>query len=137
MLTDEDRRFLDGPRLGMLTVDPHPRGWPAPVPVWFECAVSGVQLFSLASSPKLRAIERTAYASLVAANHLHEPEHWVSVAGPVGVEATGAFELAARLAARYWDLSDPARAATLASWERSADSLVRVVIDAEHVRRYG
>jgi len=137
VLTDDDRGFLDRPRLGMLTVEPEPGAWPAPVPVWFECTDAGVQLFSLASSPKLKAIERRAYASLVAVNHLGEPEHWVSVAGPVSVEPAGTFALAARLAARYWDLSDPARAETLATWERAADSLVRIVITAEQVRRYG
>jgi hypothetical protein len=137
VLTDDDRRFLAVPRLGMLSVDPEPGSWPTPVPVWFECTDTGVQLFSLASSPKCRALERRTYASLVAANHLDEPEHWVSVAGPAGVESVGAYELAARLAARYWDLADSARAATLASWERSADSLVRVVIAAKDVRRYG
>ena len=77
-------------------------------------------------------------------NHLGEPEHWVAVAGAAHVERAGGFELArtpgraaARLAARCRDLSDPERARTLQTWERAADNLVRVVIDAEHVRRYG
>ena len=113
---------------------PDPDAWPTPVPVWFECTDSTVQLFSLASAPKVQRVEQTPYASLVAVNHLGEPEHWVAVAGAAHVERSGGFELAARLAARYWDLSDPERARTLQTWERAADSLVRVVIDAEHVR---
>jgi len=137
MLTDADRSFLGTTRLGLLTVDPEPGAWPVPVPVWFECTDSGVQLFSLASSPKLKAIARTPFASLVAVNHLDEPEHWVAVAGPASVDGNGSYELAARLAARYWDLSDPARAEVLATWERAADDLVRIVITAEQVRRYG
>jgi nitroimidazol reductase NimA-like FMN-containing flavoprotein (pyridoxamine 5'-phosphate oxidase superfamily) len=138
MLTDQDRRFLtEVPRLGLLTTEPPPGTWPAPVPVWFACAETGVELFSLRGTPKLEAIERRPYASLVAVNHLHEPEGWVCVAGTARVEESGAFELAARLAARYWDLSDPARAGTLASWERAADRLVRISIAAEDVRRYG
>ena len=137
MFTDDDRRFLDLPRLGLLTVAPEPDTWPTPVPVWFECGDASVQLFSLASAPTVQRVERTPYASLVAVDHRGEPEHWVAVAGVARVERTGGFELAARLAARYWDLSDPERARTLRTGERSADSLVRVVIDAESVRRYG
>ena len=105
--------------------------------MWFECGDASVQLFSLASAPKVQRVERTPYASLVVVNNLGEPEHWVAVAGVARVERTGGFELAARLAARYWDLSDPERARTLRTWERSADSLVRIVIDAESVTRYG
>jgi len=137
MFTDADRRFLDEPRLGLLTVAPEPDAWPAPVPVWFERGDATVELFSLASAPKVQRVAQTPYASLVAVNHFGEPEHWVAVAGAAHVERSGGFELAARLAARYWDLSDPERARTLRTWERSADSLVRVVIDAEQVRRYG
>ena len=137
MLTDDDRRFFDVPRLGLLTVAPEATSWPAPVPVWFEATADGVQLFSMADAPKVRSVTATPYASLVAVNHLTEPEHWVAVAGPARVEPTGGFELAARLAPRYWDLSDPERADTLRSWERAADAFVRIVITAESVRRYG
>ena len=138
MLTDNDRRFLvEVPRLGLLTVDPPPDSWPAPVPVWFDCTDTGVELFSLRGTPKLEAIERRPYASLMAVNHLDEPEAWVSVAGPAQVEPGGAFELAERLAPRYWDLSDPAWARTLASWGRDPDQFVRISITAEVVRRYG
>jgi hypothetical protein len=41
------------------------------------------------------------------------------------------------LAGRYWDLADPDRVRTLQSWEQSADGLVRIIIEAEQVRRYG
>jgi pyridoxamine 5'-phosphate oxidase-like protein len=135
-LTDDDRAFLTGPRLGFLTVDPGPDGgWPTPVPVWFEPAGQTVQLFTGPRSPKVRRIERLPRASLVAANQVGEPEHWVAVEGPARIEPDGVPELAARLAERYWDLSDPALAAAANSW-RSAD-LVRIVIEAERVTRFG
>ena len=137
MFTEDDRRFFDAPRLGLLTVAAEPGAWPAPVPVWFEPTAEGVQLFSMATAPKVRSVAATPYASLVAVNHLTELEHWVAVAGPAQVDPTGGFELAARLAARYWDLSDPERARTLRSWERAGESFVRIVITAESVRRYG
>ena len=133
-LTPRDREFLQTPRLGFLTVDPD-GDWPVPVPVWFEWTGKGVQLFSSATAPKTRRIEATPRASLVAANSVGEPEYWIAVVGSARVEPTGGYELVARLAARYWDLGDPARAATLESW-RSIPS-VRVIIDADEIKRYG
>ena len=50
--------------------------------------------------------------------------------------ASASRTIPARLAARYWDLSDPGRANVLATWERAAHDLVRIVITAEQVRRY-
>jgi hypothetical protein len=50
------------------------------------------------------------------------------------VETDGAHDLASRLAARYWDLDDPARAADLAAI--LADEQVRVVLHPEAVRRF-
>jgi nitroimidazol reductase NimA-like FMN-containing flavoprotein (pyridoxamine 5'-phosphate oxidase superfamily) len=132
-LTLRDRRFLDRPRLGFLTVAA-PGRWPTPVPVWFETDEQSVQLFTFASSAKARRLRANPRASLVAANHVGEPEHWVAVTGPARIEPNGAHDLAARLAARYWDLSDPARAAALESW-RSAP-LVGIVIETERVTRY-
>jgi hypothetical protein len=132
-LTEDDRTFLAGPRLGFLTVEPD-GGWPTPVPVWFEPTDQAVQLFTEAGSRKTRRLRAVPRASLVAANQVGEPEFWVAVEGPARIEPAGAGELAGRLAARYWDLSDPALAAVADSW-RSAD-LVRIVIEAERVTRY-
>jgi hypothetical protein len=58
----------------------------------------------------------------------------VSVAGRTTVEPDGAHDLAARLAARYWDLSDPVRAKDLD--EILAEQWVRLVIHPETVNRY-
>ncbi len=66
-LTDDDRRFLDGPRLGFLTVDPG-GGWPTPVPVWFTPGDRSVELFTGAGSRKARRVRAVPRASLVAAN---------------------------------------------------------------------
>jgi hypothetical protein len=133
-LTDDDRRFLDGPRLGFLTVDPQ-GSWPTPVPVWFAPGEQSVELFTVATARKARAVAAVSHASLVAANHIGEAEHWVAVIGPARIETAGARELAARLADRYWDLSDPALAAVAEEWQST--DLVRIVIEADVVRRYG
>ncbi|MET9471157.1 hypothetical protein [Streptomyces sp. NPDC002922] len=58
----------------------------------------------------------------------------VSIAGTVTVELDGAHDLASRLAARYWDLDDPTRAADLAGI--LAEDQVRLVLHPETVNRY-
>jgi general stress protein 26 len=136
-LTTADRAFLNAPRIGFLTVAPRTAdAWPAPRPVWFEVTDKDtIELFSGAAAPKVRNIEAEPRASLVAANALGEPEHWISVVGKARIEADGAHELAARLGARYWNLDDPDQKETLDSI--LADELVRIVIEPEIVRRYG
>jgi PPOX class probable F420-dependent enzyme len=134
-LTAADREFLATPRMGFLTVAGG-TGLPEPRPVWFEATDDGaVQLFSLATSPKVRRVRRDPRASLVAANAVGEPENWIAISGTATVEEDGADELAARLGARYWDLDDPEKAAALTSMVEA--ELVRIVIRPERVSRYG
>jgi len=133
-LTAEDLEFLARPLHGFLSVaagnvPPEPR------PVWFEATADGtVQFFTEPESLKVRRLRRDPRASIVVAAPVGERERWVSVAGRTTVETDGAHELASRLAARYWDLDDPTRAADLAAL-LSGDQL-RVVIHPETVRRY-
>ena len=134
-LTVEDRAFLAGPRLGFLTL-PSDTGIPEPRPVWFEATDDGaVQLFSVATSPKVRRVRRDPRATIVAANAVGEPENWISISGTASVEEDGGRELAARLGPRYWDLDDPDKAAELESI--LAADLVRIVIRPERINRYG
>lgn len=137
VVSDIDREFLARPRLGFLTVAPaSPTGWPAPRPVWFEHLPAGeVQLFSFAHSPKVARVRVTPKASLLVANQVGEPEHWILFVGAAAVHADGAGDLAERLAERYWDLGDPVRAAALQEFLTS--DLVRIVITPEKVTRYG
>ncbi|MCP2267078.1 pyridoxamine 5'-phosphate oxidase family protein [Promicromonospora thailandica] len=134
LLTPDDLELLARPLYGFLTVAGATQP-PEPRPVWFEVTPEGtVQLFTEAGSLKVRRLERDPRASLVVAAPVGERERWVSVSGPVTVEDDGAHDLASRLAARYWDLSDPARAADLA--EILSGELLRVVVRPERVRRY-
>jgi hypothetical protein len=130
MLTNDDLEFLRRPLHGFLTVaDGQPR------PVWFEATGDGtLQLFTEPDAAKVRRVRRDPRASLVVAAPVGERERWVSAAGRVTLEAGGAHELAARLAARYWDLDDPARAADLAGI--LATDQLRLVIHPEKVSRY-
>ena len=103
--------------------------------MWFEATGDGtLQLFTEPDSAKVRRVRRDPRASLVVAAPVGERERWVSAAGRVTIESGGAHELAARLAARYWDLDDPTRAADLA--EILATDQLRLVIHPEKVSRY-
>ncbi|WP_410669381.1 pyridoxamine 5'-phosphate oxidase family protein [Amycolatopsis sp. cmx-4-68] len=129
-LTPADLEFLQRPLHGFLTVAAG-----EPRPVWFEATAEGtIQLFTERESPKVRRVRRDPRASLVVAAPVGERERWVSAAGRVSVEPDGARELASRLADRYWDLGDPARAADIEAILKT--ELVRLVIHPETVRRY-
>ena len=132
-LTADDRAFLARPLHGFLTTAAGPQP-PEPRPVWFEATADGtLQLFTAPDSVKVRRLRRDPRASIVVAAPVGERERWVSVAGPTTIETDGAHDLAARLAARYWDLADPVRADELAAI-LAADQ-VRVVLHPETVRR--
>ncbi len=133
-LTAEDLEFLRRPLHGFLTVAGGPEP-PQPRPVWFEATADGtIQVFTAPDSPKVRRLSADPRASVVVAAPVGERERWVSVAGRTSIEPDGAHDLCTRLAARYWDLDDPARAAQLA--EILAADLVRVVLHPEAVHRY-
>jgi nitroimidazol reductase NimA-like FMN-containing flavoprotein (pyridoxamine 5'-phosphate oxidase superfamily) len=133
-LTAEDRDFLRRPLYGFLSVAAGPRP-PQPRPVWFEVTDDGtVQLFTGPDTVKMRRLQEDSRASLVVAAPVGERERWVSVTGPVTVEPDGAHDLAARLAARYWDLEDAGRAADLA--EILGQDQVCLVIHPQTVGRY-
>ena len=132
-LTSEDVEFLRRPLHGFLTMAAGPTP-PQPRPVWFEVTDEGtVQLFTGPGTAKIRRLRRDPRASFVVAAPVGERERWVSVAGRVTVEPDGGHDLAARLAARYWDLDDPARADDLAGL--MAEEYVRLVIHPETVNR--
>lgn len=133
-LTAQDLEFLRRPLHGFLSVAKGPVP-PQPRPVWFEATDEGtVQLFTGPDTLKVRRVRDDPRASIVIAAPVGERERWVSVAGRATVESDGGRDLAARLAARYWDLDDPARAKDLA--EILAEDQVRFVIHPERVSRY-
>jgi general stress protein 26 len=133
-LTADDLEFLERPLHGFLTVAQGPQP-PQPRPVWFEATADGtIQFFTAPDSLKIRRLRRDPRPSIVVAAPVGERERWVSVAGRTTVETDGAHDLCSRLAARYWDLDDPVRAADLTAI--LADDQVRVVIHPEAVHRY-
>lgn len=132
-LTAEDRAFLARPLHAFLTTVARAQP-PEPRPVWFEATAAGtLQLFTAPDALKVRRLRRDPRASIVVAAPVGERERWVSVAGRTTIETDGAHDLAARLAARYWDLADPVRADELAAI--LAVDQVRIVLHPETVRR--
>jgi len=132
LLTADDLAFLRRPLQGFPSVAAGPVP-PQPRPVWFEATDDGtIELFTDRNAPKVRALRRDPHASIVVASPVGEREHWVSVAGTT-TTTEGAGDLLERLAARYWDLRDPARAAELA--EMRTVQWLRVVLHPESVRR--
>lgn len=133
-LTPDDFEFLRRPLYGMLSV----AGGPAPAqprPVWFEATDEGaIQLFTGPTTVKVRRLQSDPRASIVVTAPVGERERWLSVAGPTTIEPDGADDLVVRLATRYWDLDDPARANDLAGMRRL--DWVRVIIQPEKVSRF-
>ncbi|MDG4667131.1 pyridoxamine 5'-phosphate oxidase family protein [Mycobacterium sp. 236(2023)] len=133
-LTADDLEFLRRPLYGFFAAAAGPTP-PQPRPVWFEVTDDAtIQLFTGPDTVKMRRLGRDPRASIVVAAPVGERERWVSVAGSTTIETDGAHDLLTRLAERYWDVDDPARAQDLA--EMITQEWVRVVIHPENVSRY-
>ncbi|GAA2660326.1 MULTISPECIES: pyridoxamine 5'-phosphate oxidase family protein [Actinosynnema] len=132
-LTEADREFLARPLHGFLTTAAGPTP-PQARPIWFDLTTDGlVQFISAPDALKVRRLRRDPRASLIVAAPVEERERWVAVTGHVVIEPNAGRDLYARMAARYWDLSDPARETDLADvltqdWDR-------LVLHPESVRR--
>ena len=132
-VTDSDTRFLAEPRIGVL-ITSRDDGRPLGVPVWFDWNGAAVEMFSAADAPKTRRLRRAPFASLLVTNRGGEPEHWVAFDGTVTISPEGGLALAERLAARYWDLEQPAHAETLAGWRAHPEAFCRLTLTPELIR---
>lgn len=133
-LPDHDA-FLSETRLGILTTMTSD-GTPISVPVWYEWGGERARVFSYTKSAKIRRLEHNPRASLLVTNVLGEQEYWIAIDGTVVVQREGAIELAERLAARYWDLNNPERAAAVRRWRESAETLVLLELTPTRIRTY-
>lgn len=127
--------FLSRPRIGVLSMLAED-GAPLAIPIWFEWDGHRVLMFTSETSPKVRRLRNDARATLLVAAEVSEKEEWVAIDGQVSIYPDGVIELAARLAARYWDLNDPERAATLQLWRDQASALRRLEIIPSRIRSY-
>jgi nitroimidazol reductase NimA-like FMN-containing flavoprotein (pyridoxamine 5'-phosphate oxidase superfamily) len=111
-------------------------GTPVSIPIWFEWDGQYARVFSVTNSPKIRRIEKNPAASLLVANPTGEPEAWVLIEGVISIESGGAFDLAKRLALRYWDLANPAHSKTVEDWRATADTLRVLELVPTRMRSY-
>jgi PPOX class probable F420-dependent enzyme len=120
-MTDAEREaFLKPARLGVLATLRRD-GSPVAVPIWFEWDGRAVRMFTSVSSAKVRRLERDPRASLLVANSIGEKEAWVAFDGQMKIERDGGYELAEKLAQRYWgDVSQPERKQTMDEWRELA-----------------
>lgn len=110
---------------------------PIGVPVWFEWTGSLVQMFAGKGTPKLVRIEQDARASVLVTNAVGEPEAWIAFDGKLEVSDEGAIELASRLAARYWDLSNSDSREVLDGWEKYPEAFTLMTLTPEKIRSGG
>ncbi|MDA1330473.1 MAG: pyridoxamine 5'-phosphate oxidase family protein [Chloroflexi bacterium] len=136
-MMDEKTRetFLAETRYACLTTQGSD-GTPYTVPVWFEWDGTVVRFFTSISSPKIRRIRQNPRISLLMVNHLSEREAWVTFTGKATIHTAGGIALAERLAAKYWDLSDPNKRQTVESWRSAADNLCVVELVPDSIRTH-
>ena len=135
-MSDKQReRFLSEPRYGILNTL-RSDGSPIGVPVWFDWDGEKIRVFTSVVSPKIKRLQADPRASLLVVNHPTEEESWVSFDGSALIREEGGFELAEKLASRYWDLSDPKRRETLELWRKAAAALRVLELRPERIRSY-
>jgi PPOX class probable F420-dependent enzyme len=136
-MSDEARdAFLAEPKIAVLAT-PSIDGPPLAVPIWFEWTEGRARFFTTSGSPKVRRLAADPTVSLLVANPTGQPEAWVLIEGRAETRSDGAWELAERLADRYWDMADAGHLATVEEWRVAADSLLLVEIEPTRIRSYG
>lgn len=135
MTPAEVEALLAGTRLAILTTL-RAKAMPVSVPVWYEWDGERALVFTSVTSRKIARLRRDSRASLLVARGVGEPEGWVALEGEVEVRKEGAWELAERLAHRYWDMGDPDHQATVESWREQAAGLRTLVLTPTEIRSY-
>lgn len=136
IMTEEYReKFLAKTRYGYLTTLASD-GSPRSVPVWFDWDGQAVRIFTGIDTPKVKRIKRDPRVTLLVSNDISEYEAWISFDGTAKVRLDGAIELVEKLAAKYWDLSDPNRKATLDSWKTTPEQFCIIELVPTRIRTY-
>lgn len=123
------------PRLGNL-VTLRKDGSPSAVPVWFDWDGTAVSIFADGGSSKLTHIANDARITVLVVNDVGEPEAWVAFDGLATVSSSGGFDLAEKLASRYWDLASPDTAEVIEQWRASAADFMKISIVPSKIRSY-
>ena len=135
MTSEERDRFLAEPRYGILTTVSS-TGAPISVPVWIDWNGENIRMFSNVAAPKMKRLRANPAASLLVINHVGDSEAWVAFDGPVSIQESGGLELAEKLAARYWNLSDPGSQQILEVWRGIPEALHVLELEPSEIRTY-
>ncbi len=128
MSPEERDAFLRETRIAKLAVL-NADGSPAIMPVWFEWDGAKARLFTTRGSWKVMRIQAEPRVALSVETFLTQDEAWVTVEGLASVHDSGGFELAARLAPRYYGEEKARR--VLKEWRKVPDW---VLIEIKPVR---
>lgn len=120
--------FLSKTRQAIL-LRTRPDGTATGAPVWFDWDGTTVQIFSMATAPKVERIEQDPRISVLVTNDLDEAPAWVRFDGTAELDFdTDARPLAVDvLAPRYWDVTDPEVVATLDEWRAAPPEAFAII----------
>ena len=107
-------------------------GSPTIVPVWFEWDGATAALFTHKSSPKVARMRLHPSVALSVEEGVGVPEAWVTIEGTATVESGGGWDLANRLAQRYYTAEK--NRTVLPAWKRMAEDWIVVRIVPKRIR---
>jgi len=107
-------------------------GSPTVVPVWIEWDGERARLFTERTSKKIERIRADPRVCLAVAEPVGVNEAWVTIEGTAEIIDSGAMELAARLARRYYSAEKAEDA--IGRWQEQADQWVIVELTPSRIR---
>jgi len=128
-----DFQLLEETRIGILLTS-RQNGTPIGVPVWFDWDGETIRCFAAKDSAKIKRISRNSWGSLLVTNTMGELESWIAFDGDINIVDSGGFDLAEKLAHRYWDLADPANAEKLTSWKAYPEAFALLEMRPSQIR---
>jgi len=131
MTPDQRDAFLQETRIAKLATL-NRDGSPTIVPVWFEWDGATAALFTHKASPKVARLRMHPAVALSVEEGVGVPEAWVTIEGTASVESEGGWDLANRLAQRYYTAEK--NRTVLPAWERMADEWIVVRIVPKRIR---
>lgn len=131
MSTEQRDAFLTETRIAKLATL-NADGSPTVVPVWFEWDGTTAAVFTSRGSAKVKRMNRDPRVALSVEEGVGVPEAWVTIEGAATIEESGGWELAQRLAHRYY--TPEKNATVLPDWEQMADEWVVIRITPARIR---
>lgn len=130
MSREQVDQYLGAPRIAKL-VTLYGDGSPTVVPVWFEWDGQEARIFTGRGSAKVERIQNDDRVALSVEEPTGSPEAWVVIEGTAAIEEEGGWDLAQRLAYRYYtrERAD----AALEQWGRMIDEWVVIRVTPKRI----